>query len=125
MKVLIAAPAAWLMLAAPGWAQQHQHQHEQMPPAAEQPAPEHDHSQMQHGDMQMGHGDHAAMERGAEADAHAAMMANMQGLYGPYVMGRDASGTAWQPDVSNHGGVHQHRGEWMLMTHALINAVFA
>jgi len=125
MKVLIAAPAAWLMLAAPGWAQEHQHQHEQMPPAAEQPAPEHDHSQMQHGDMQMGHGDHAAMERGAEADAHAAMMANMQGLYGPYVMGRDASGTAWQPDVSSHGGVHQHRGEWMLMTHALLNGVYA
>ena len=40
-------------------------------------------------------------------------------------MGRDASGTAWQPDVSSHGGVHVHSGDWMLMTHALLNGVYA
>lgn len=120
MKVWIAAPAAWLMLVAPAIAQDHaQHQHEQAPPAPEQASvPEHDHSQMQHGHMQ-------AMEHDAEADAHAAMMATMQGLYGPYAMGRDASGTAWQPDVSTHGGVHVHSGDWMLMTHALLNGVYA
>jgi len=121
MKVWIAAPAAWLMLAAPGWAQDHaQHQHEQAPPPVAEQAPpaEHDHSQMQHGE-------HDGMNMNADADAHAAMMASMQGLYGPYAMGRDASGTAWQPDVSSHGGVHVHSGDWMLMTHAMLNGVYA
>ncbi|MEZ5972762.1 MAG: hypothetical protein R3C31_13210 [Hyphomonadaceae bacterium] len=130
MKVLIAAPAAWLMFATPGWAQEHQHE----PPAAQQtpvepvpsPTPEHPHDAMADGDHQMlEHADHQTMDHGTGSDAHAAMMANMRGLYGPYAMGRDASGTAWQPDVSNHGGVHLHRGEWMLMTHALLNGVYA
>lgn len=91
-----------------------QHDHSQM---------QHDHSQMQHDHSQMQH-DEQPME-GAAADEHAAMMASMQGLYGPYAMGRDASGTAWQPDVSSHGGIHPHQGAWMVMTHALLNGVYA
>jgi hypothetical protein len=52
-------------------------------------------------------------------------MGSMTGLYGPYAIGRDASGTAWQPDVSSHGGVHASHGDWMLMSHALLNGVYA
>ncbi len=52
------------------------------------------------------------------------MMAAMTGLQGAYPMGRDASGTSWQPDVSSHGGVHMHSGPWMLMGHALLNGVY-
>jgi hypothetical protein len=133
MKLWIAAPAAWLLLAAPAAAQDHQH-HQEHPPAqraepaqhapaapqqhqhetpAPEPAPTHDHSQPVHS------------APAAPEDDHPAMMPNMRGLYGPYAMGRDASGTSWQPDVSHHGGVHEQQGDWMLMGHAMLNGVYA
>ena len=40
---------------------------------------------------------------------------------GQWPMTRDASGTSWQPDVSEHGGLHRSAGDWSLMGHALIN----
>ena len=40
---------------------------------------------------------------------------------GPWPMSRDASGTSWQPDASQHGGVHSTSGDWSIMTHALLN----
>lgn len=48
----------------------------------------------------------------------------MRGALGDYASGRDASGTAWQPDTSRHGGVHMMSGEWMFMFHALVNGVY-
>ena len=39
-------------------------------------------------------------------------------------MSRDASGTAWQPDLGEHGGVHARVGDWTLMSHALLNLVY-
>jgi hypothetical protein len=111
MNVWIAAPAVCLAVwAGPALAQEHQHEHA---PAAQQEEPAHDHSAMQHD----GHE--------PAPDAHAAMMAAMTGLYGPYSMGRDASGTAWQPDVSQHGGLHRHAGDWMLMGHVMLNGAYA
>src|SRR6185369_11257758 len=61
-----------------------------------------DHSAMHHdmAGMDMGDHDHA-----------------MPGLYGPYPMTREASGTSWQPDAGRHSGVHVMRGAWMLMFH--------
>ncbi|WP_255568053.1 hypothetical protein [Brevundimonas sp. PAMC22021] len=47
----------------------------------------------------------------------------MTGALGPWPMTRDASGTAWQPDVSDHGGVHSQIGDWTIMSHALLNLV--
>ena len=134
IRSLTCFTVAMLAVSTPALAQ---HQHEPPPPAhdqsqmqhGEQPM-QHDHSQMQHDHSQMQH-DHSQMQHdeqpmeGAAADEHAAMMASMQGLYGPYAMGRDASGTAWQPDVSSHGGIHSHQGAWMVMTHALLNGVYA
>jgi hypothetical protein len=61
----------------------------------------------------------------AGGDDHGAMMAAMTGVFGPYPMGRDASGTSWQPDVSSHGGLHRHAGAWMLMSHVMLNGVYA
>lgn len=55
---------------------------------------------------------------GAPAEAHA-----MTGALGPYPAQREASGTAWQPDASSHGGVHVMAGDWMLMGHANLNLV--
>ncbi len=43
---------------------------------------------------------------------------------GPWPMGRDASGTSWQPDQARHGGVHATHGDWTLMGHALLNLVY-
>lgn len=37
--------------------------------------------------------------------------------------GREASGTAWQPSLTPHDGLHAFSGPWMLMTHATLNLV--
>jgi hypothetical protein len=47
----------------------------------------------------------------------------MSGVYGPYPMTREASGTSWQPDAARHAGVHLVRGAWRLMLHGYVDAV--
>jgi hypothetical protein len=59
-----------------------------------------------------------------EADDGAHFVTEMRGALGPYPSRREASGTAWQPDSSIHGGVHRNAGEWMLMGHAAFNLVY-
>jgi len=66
--------------------------------------------------------DHASMGHDMSAMDHGS--ADMTGALGGYAMGREASGTAWQPDASSHGGVHVMSGDWMLMGHALVNGVY-
>ena len=48
----------------------------------------------------------------------------MKGFLGPYGMGREGSGTSWQPDTSPHEGIHAQYGEWMTMWHAMFNGVY-
>jgi len=48
----------------------------------------------------------------------------MPAALGPYPMSREASGTAWQPDNSEHQAVHAMSGRWMLMGHALLTLVY-
>jgi hypothetical protein len=48
----------------------------------------------------------------------------MAGAYGSYPMTREASGTAWQPDASEHMGVHVISGDWRLMGHGMLNLVY-
>ena len=48
----------------------------------------------------------------------------MSGMYGPYPMSREASGTAWQPQAARHEGVHVMHGSWMLMLHGFADAVY-
>jgi len=48
----------------------------------------------------------------------------MTGALGPYPMQRESSGTAWQPDTSEHTGLHEMSGEWMLMAHGVVNLVY-
>lgn len=50
--------------------------------------------------------------------------AGMSGALGPYGASREASGTAWQPDASVHGGIHLMAGDWTLMGHVLIDGVY-
>lgn len=51
-------------------------------------------------------------------------MSSMQGVLGPYPMSREASGTSWQPDTSEHMGQMFERGEWTLMGHVMLNGVY-
>ncbi len=48
----------------------------------------------------------------------------MRGVLGPYAMTREASGTSWQPDASQHQGLHLMQGPWMLMIHGVANGVY-
>jgi hypothetical protein len=54
---------------------------------------------------------------GADHSGH-----EMKGFLGPYGMGREGSGTSWQPDNSPHPGIYAQYGEWMTMWHALLTA---
>jgi hypothetical protein len=59
----------------------------------------------------------------ASAAAAAEAAGGMSGALGEYPFTREASGTSWQPDSSEHAGIHLAYGEWLLMGHALLNAV--
>jgi hypothetical protein len=51
-------------------------------------------------------------------------MPAMPGVYGPYSMARESSGTSWQPDSTPMGGV-QHMGQdWMTMLHGMADVVY-
>ena len=66
----------------------------------------------------------SAQETAAPAPQGLTMSKAMAGAFGPYPMTREASGTAWQPDTSEHDGVHVIKGDWLLMFHALLNGVY-
>ncbi len=65
-----------------------------------------------------GAADHAAMAMAG----HSAHM-SMTGALGAYSMNREASGTSWQPDSSEHMGLHVMSGGWTLMAHGTLNFV--
>jgi len=48
----------------------------------------------------------------------------MPGALGPYRMEREASGTAWQPDMSVHSALHVMSDDWTLMAHGTLNLVY-
>ena len=77
-------------------------------PAAEPGTPA-DHSQMDHGAM------HSGNEPGHDMP--------MAGALGPYPIARESSGTAWQPDSSEHGGIHLASGDWSFMVHGRFDLV--
>lgn len=57
------------------------------------------------------------MEMGAHAGHH------MRGALGPYAMQRESSGTAWQPDSSQHEGIHGEAAGFALMLHGSLALV--
>ncbi|HYD14527.1 MAG TPA: hypothetical protein VEC11_16900 [Allosphingosinicella sp.] len=81
-----------------------------------------------HGQTQgQGHDQHQghAMPGGAPpVTAEPTRPHGMTGALGAYPAQREASGTAWQPDASSHGGVHLMAGDWMLMGHANLSLVY-
>jgi hypothetical protein len=74
-----------------------------------------DHSQMDHSQM-----DQMSMPMAVHSD-HAMAMT---GALGPYPMQRESSGTAWQPDTTEHMGLHEMSGNWTLMAHGFLNLVY-
>ena len=48
----------------------------------------------------------------------------MTGVFGPYAMSREASGTSWQPESTPDGGLHFMAGQWMLMAHGYVDAIY-
>ena len=48
----------------------------------------------------------------------------MTGALGTYRMERESSGTAWQPDESEHMGLMTMTGAWTLMAHGTLNLVY-
>ena len=108
MKTTYLAAGALALVAAPA-AAQHQHMPgmtmpaDNKPPIPDKPVqPPMDHSMSE----------------------HAAHRMKMTGALGPYAIERESSGTAWQPDSSEHEGLHAMSGNWMLMAHGTMNLVF-
>ncbi len=66
---------------------------------------------MDHGTMDMGHGG-------------GMMTMTMAAATGPYGMTREASGTSWQPDASEHMGIHLGSGRWSFMLHGMADLVY-
>ena len=69
--------------------------------------------------MNQGSTDHVAMA-GMDHSGHGAMT----GAQGTYAMERESSGTAWQPDNSEHMGLMRAAGDWMMMGHGVLNLVY-
>jgi hypothetical protein len=74
---------------------------------------------MSHENMSMNHGAMSGMDHGGGHGGH-----KMNGFLGLYSMGREGSGTSWQPDTSPHEGIHAQYGDWMTMWHAMFNGVY-
>src|SRR6185295_8195170 len=54
---------------------------------------------------------------------HGAHAMAMTGALGSYPMTRESSGTAWQPDSSEHEALHIMSGDWTLMAHGVLDLV--
>ncbi|HEY4371688.1 MAG TPA: hypothetical protein VGN52_07175 [Burkholderiales bacterium] len=81
------------------------------------------HDGMDHGAMNHDAMDHSHMHRGDTASPDTRAMP-MTGMYGPYSMSREASGTSWQPESTGMEGIHAMHGDWMTMLHGYANAVY-
>lgn len=66
--------------------------------------------------------DHSQM--GGMAMEHDGHGMPMTGALGSYPVQRESSGTAWQPDTSEHIGLMAMNGDWTLMAHGVVNLVY-
>jgi len=130
MRLLVATASALAVLL-PGTALAQHEGHAQHPTPTPRPAPPSS-TQPQPEPMPVPHEGHAPadsapqlpMDHAAASHAGGGTGHGMTGAYGPYPMSREASGTAWQPDASAHGGVHAMAGDWTLMGHMTLNLVY-
>src|SRR5688500_18164209 len=119
MTLFAAASAAALaLLAAPAFAQ---HQHHELPPKSAPEAskpPAHEPSPSD-ATSELG----SRTDEGVMDSRHAGHV-GANGALGRYPMTRESSGTAWQPDTSEHMGLTVQSGDWSLMGHGVLNLVY-
>ena len=90
-------------------------------PAMEMPAPaDHPSKETQATPESHEHMGQMPMQPGGPADHES----HMNGALGAYPMQRESSGTAWQPDMSEHQAFMAMSGDWMLMAHGVLNLVY-
>ncbi|HET9352560.1 MAG TPA: hypothetical protein VFO32_01030, partial [Sphingomicrobium sp.] len=122
----LAAAALGALSAKPALAQHHDHgQHQPAPPPAteaEEPADHSHHAPAPQADQPADHSQHS--EAADDQWAPPVHRVSRSAALGPYPMTREASGTAWQPDTSAHGGLHLMSGDWTLMGHGVLNLVY-
>lgn len=98
-----------------------------VPPAApaSSASPAHDMSSMPGHDMSSmpGH-DMSSMKKPDAMEGMSTGEHAMKSALGPYSMTREGSGTSWQPDATPMMGVHLMKGDWSLMAHGFVNAVY-
>ena len=70
----------------------------------------------------MGHG--SMGQTNMPMDDHAGHAMAMTGAFGSYPMERESSGTAWQPDTSEHQGLMTMSADWTFMAHGVLNLVY-
>ena len=126
-SLLLTAVAFGASAAGPAYAQHMDHSQHQMPPApppAGQQTEDHSQHQMPPEDTAPSAqpGDHSQHQ--APANDHSGHEMAMTGVLGSYPMARESSGTAWQPDTSEHGGLHLKSGEWTFMAHGELSLVY-
>ena len=98
------------------------HEHGAMPsplPSTTPATPPVDHSQMDHSQIDHSQATQMPIQWG-EHGGHGAI----NGALGPYPMARESSGTAWQPDTTEHAGLMSTSGDWTLMAHGVLNLVY-
>ena len=71
------------------------------------------------GQGEIGHADPTPEKTAEDHSKH-----RLIGAFGNYPVEREASGTAWQPDTSEHMGLMDHSGDWTLMGHGVLNLVY-
>jgi len=118
----LTAVSALALASAPALGQRHDMPGMTMPMPEPKPAPKAQPAQPEPAPMPM---DHSQMGRPpGESDIVIADYRMPSAALGQYAMTRESSGTAWQPDASEHRGLHAAHGGWMLMAHGLLNLVY-
>ncbi|MEA3080768.1 MAG: hypothetical protein QOD54_436, partial [Sphingomonadales bacterium] len=74
--------------------------------------------------MSMGTATPAGKEMAMPASEQGSGEMAMSGALGPYPMTRESSGTAWQPDASEHMGLMTMSSGWTLMAHGVVNLAY-
>ena len=78
------------------------------------------HPDMEHSMSGMEH----SIMNGMETNHAEGLHQGMSGMYGPYSMTRESSGTAWEPEATPMQGMHLMAGDWMLMFHGFAFGVY-
>jgi hypothetical protein len=79
---------------------------------------------MEHGTTEMSPSPMPEMDHGTMGGMEHMGHGAMKGALGPYPATRESSGTAWQPDTSEHVGIMSMSGDWTLMAHGVLNLVY-